>query len=117
MRFFRLTGTQMVIGGALTLIIHTIGTGIPIMIFIQSILLSHYYKISGSVVASVIAGGLSYATFHLFEFWTLYDGTAQVPQRSSTAIQTNRHDKEKKLHDLCNSRRNVAAFHYRWTVH
>ena len=76
MRFFRLTGSQMAIGGTLTLLIHLIGTGLPIMIFIQSILIPRYYKISGSVAASVIAGGLSYATFHLFEFWTLYDGTA-----------------------------------------
>lgn len=75
MRFFHLTGTQMAIGGTLTLILHMIGTGLPIMIFIQSILIPRYYKISGSLAASVIAGGLSYATFHIFEFWTLYDGT------------------------------------------
>lgn len=78
MRFFSLTGSQMAIGGTLTLLIHLIGTGIPIMIFIQSILIPRYYKISGSVAASVIAGGLSYATFHIFEFWTLYDGTTSA---------------------------------------
>lgn len=77
-RFFRLTGSQMAIGGTLTMIIHIIGTGIPIMIFIQSILIPRYYKISGSAAATVIAGGLSYATFHIFEFWTLYDGTASA---------------------------------------
>ncbi|MEM7029574.1 MAG: hypothetical protein AAF629_08415 [Chloroflexota bacterium] len=75
MRFFNLTGSQMVLGGSLTLIIHLIGTGIPIMIFIQSILIPRYYKISGSLTVSVIAGGISYATFHIFEFWTIYDST------------------------------------------
>ncbi|MEM8859793.1 MAG: hypothetical protein AAGD96_15810, partial [Chloroflexota bacterium] len=73
MRFFNLTPTQMSLGGLLTLIIHLFGTGLPIMIFIQAILVPRYYRISGSLTASVIAGGLSYATFHIFEFWTLYE--------------------------------------------
>ncbi|MEM7119066.1 MAG: hypothetical protein AAF614_42000 [Chloroflexota bacterium] len=80
MRFFALTPSQMSLGGLLTLGIHLIGTGLPILIFIQAILVPRYYKISGSLAGSVIAGGISYATFHLFEFWTLYEslGTTAV---------------------------------------
>ena len=76
-RFFSLSASQITIGGSLTLLLHLIGTGIPIMIFIQSILVPRYYKLTGSMVTSVILGGLSYATFHLFEFWVVY-GTLEA---------------------------------------
>ena len=71
-RFFTMTPSQIAVGGSLTLILHIVGTGIPIMIFIQSILVPRYMKLTNSVTASVILGGLSYATFHLFEFWAIY---------------------------------------------
>lgn len=72
MRFFALTPTQMSIGGLLTLVIHLLGTGLPIMIFVQSFLVPRYYRLTGSLVATVIGGGITYATFHTFEFWTVY---------------------------------------------
>ena len=71
-RFFELTPSQIVTGGSLTLLLHLVGTGIPIMLFVQSILVPRYLKLTNSVTTSVILGGVSYATFHLFEFWTLY---------------------------------------------
>lgn len=71
-RFFTLTPSQMAVGGSLTLLLHLVGTGIPIMIFIQSILVPRYLKLTNSVATSVILGGLSYASFHLFEFWAVY---------------------------------------------
>lgn len=72
MRFFSLTPTQMGVGGALTVLIHLLGTGIPIMIFVQSFLVPRYYRMTGSLVAAVLGGGITYATFHTFEYWTLY---------------------------------------------
>lgn len=71
-RFFSLTPSQILVGGSVTVLLHLIGTGIPIMIFIQAILVPRYFKLTGSVTTSVILGGLSYATFHLFEFWAVY---------------------------------------------
>ncbi len=72
MRFFALTPTQMGLGGLLNLFLHLLGTGLPILIFVQAILVPRYYKISGSLSGAVVAGGITYATFHLFEFWTVY---------------------------------------------
>lgn len=71
-RFFSMSPSQIALGGSLTLILHIVGTGIPIMIFIQSILVPRYLRLTNSVTTSVILGGLSYATFHLFEFWVVY---------------------------------------------
>ena len=72
LRFFELTPSQIAVGGSLTLLLHLVGTGLPIMLFVQSILVPRYLKLTDSVTTSVILGGLSYATFHLFEFWTVY---------------------------------------------
>ena len=74
-RFFELTPSQLAVGGSLTLLLHLVGTGIPIMLFVQSILVPRYLKLTNSVTTSVILGGLSYATFHLFEYWTVYGST------------------------------------------
>ena len=71
-RFFSMSPGQITLGGSLTILLHLVGTGIPIMIFVQSILVPRYMKLTNSVTASVILGGFSYATFHLYEFWTLY---------------------------------------------
>ena len=43
------------------------------MIFLYCILLPRYFKLSGSVAATVILGGLTYAALHIFEYWTVYD--------------------------------------------
>ena len=43
------------------------------MVFIYAILLPRYLKLSGSVTATVILGGLTYAALHIFESWTLYN--------------------------------------------
>jgi hypothetical protein len=50
-----------------------LGTSIPIMVFIYAILLPRYLKLTGSVVSTVILGGVTYAALHLFEAWTLWD--------------------------------------------
>ncbi len=71
---FSLSGTQILVGLPLTLVIHLLGTGLPVMVFIYAILLPRYLKLSGSVTTTVILGGLTYAALHVLEPWTLYNG-------------------------------------------
>ncbi len=70
---FDLTGSQVLRGLPLTFAIYLFGTAIPVMIFLYCILLPRYLKLSGSVAATVILGGLTYAALHIFEYWTVYD--------------------------------------------
>jgi hypothetical protein len=71
--FLKLSGHQMLLGASLTFVTHLLGTGLPVMIFIYAILFPRYLKLTGSPVATVLLGGVSYAIFHVFEYWTLYD--------------------------------------------
>jgi hypothetical protein len=56
--------------------VNLFGTGLPIMIFIYAILLPRFLKLTGSVAATVVLGGVTYATIHLLESWTIYDTLA-----------------------------------------
>jgi hypothetical protein len=71
--FLKLSFHQMLLGVPLTFLTHTLGTGLPIMIFIWAILFPRYLKLCNSPVTAVILGGVSYAALHIFEYWTLYD--------------------------------------------
>ena len=71
---FSLSGRQLLIGLPITMVIHLLGTSIPVMIFIYAILLPRYLKLSSSVTATVILGGVTYAAFHILESWMLYNG-------------------------------------------
>ena len=70
---FGLTGSQALTGLPLTFAIYLFGTAIPAMIFVYCILLPRYVRLGGSVPATVILGGLTYAALHIFEYWTIYD--------------------------------------------
>jgi hypothetical protein len=72
-KIMTLTGHQILVGGALSFLVHLLGTGLPVMIFIYSILLPRYMRMTGSVVATTLLGAVSYAVVHLFEYWTVYD--------------------------------------------
>ena len=72
-KIMMLTGHQIVVGGALSFLVHLLGTGLPVMIFIYSILMPRYARLTGSVVATTLLGAVSYAVVHLFEYWTVYD--------------------------------------------
>ncbi len=71
--FLKLSGHQMLAGGALTFVTHLLGTGLPVMVFIYAILFPRYLKLTGSPVTTALLGGLSYAALHIFEYWTVYD--------------------------------------------
>jgi hypothetical protein len=69
---FSLSGRQLVLGASLTFVLNLFGTVLPVMIFIYSILLPRYLKITNSVVLTIILGGLTYAWLHIGDSWTNY---------------------------------------------
>jgi hypothetical protein len=69
----RLTGHQLMMGASLSFVVHLLGTGLPVMIFIYSILMPRYALLTGSATTTVLLGAISYAALHLFEYWTVYD--------------------------------------------
>jgi hypothetical protein len=69
---FSLHGTQLVLGATLTFVLDFFGTVLPIMIFIYSILLPRYLKLTNSVALTIILGGLTYAALHVGDSWTDY---------------------------------------------
>lgn len=75
---FSLSARQLLIGAPLTLFLHLLGTGIPVMIFIYSLLFPRYLKVTGSPTTAAILGALTYAGLHLFEYWTVYDSLSHT---------------------------------------
>lgn len=61
---------QILIGVPLTFGVFFAGTVMPTMVFIYCILTPRYLKLSRSVPATVILGGLTYALLHVFDGWT-----------------------------------------------
>lgn len=70
---FDLSPTQLALGMPLSFAIHLAGTGIPIMVCIYAILLPRYHQLTGSMTTSTILGRLTYAAFHLTEYWAVFD--------------------------------------------
>lgn len=70
---FDLSLRQVMLGMPLAFVIFLAGTGLPIMIPIFSILVPRYRQLTGSTTAATILGGLSYAAFHVTEYWTAFD--------------------------------------------
>jgi hypothetical protein len=73
--FFRLSPGQLLLGAPLTLFLYFIGTVLPTMVLIYSILLPRYLKLTGSATTTVILGGLTYAVMHLVEGWSAFDSS------------------------------------------
>jgi hypothetical protein len=69
----RFPAHQIPAGAAISFVAHLLGTGLPVMIFIYAILMPRYMRLTDSTTTSVLLGGASYATLHLFEYWTVYD--------------------------------------------
>jgi hypothetical protein len=63
---------QILIGAPLTLLIFFIGTVLPTMILIYSILLPRYLALSGSRITTALLGGLTYAAMHIVEGWSTF---------------------------------------------
>lgn len=72
-RIFSLSGRQLLIGIPTAFVIYFIGTSLPIMVFIYAILLPRYLRLTGSVVTTIILGGVTYAALHIFDAWGVYN--------------------------------------------
>jgi hypothetical protein len=70
---FGLSAHQAMLGAPLTFAIFSIGTVLPTMVLIYSILLPRYLKLTGSAVSTVLLGGLTYALMHIVEGWSAFD--------------------------------------------
>jgi hypothetical protein len=68
----RLSSRQMILGAPLTLAIFFIGTVLPTMVLIYAILLPRYLKLTGSIISTVLLGGLTYAAMHIVEGWSAF---------------------------------------------
>jgi hypothetical protein len=75
---FSLTSHQVLIGAPLTLLLFFIGTVLPTMILIYSILLPRYLALSRSRITTVLLGGLTYAAMHIVEGWSTFNSPAHV---------------------------------------
>ncbi|MFB9834046.1 hypothetical protein [Actinoallomurus acaciae] len=65
-----LTPRQILLGAPLTFVLSFAGTVLPTMVFIYCVLTPRYLRLTGSVPATVILGGLTYALLHFFDGWT-----------------------------------------------
>ena len=72
-RIFSLSGHQLLLGIPAAFVIYFIGTSLPIMVFIYAILLPRYLRLTGSVVATIILGGVTYAALHIFDAWGAFN--------------------------------------------
>ena len=85
---FVLNAHQIMMGGLLSFVVHLFGTGLPVMVFIYSILLPRYLRLTGSAVTTVLLGALSYGALHIFEYWTVYDSPAHAALSLIFALTT-----------------------------
>lgn len=66
---FGLDPVQLLLGAPLTFTLYLFGTVLPTLIFVQAILVPRYLAITGSTPATVVLGGLTYASLHFPEAW------------------------------------------------
>jgi hypothetical protein len=66
----------ILVAAPLTFLLFLVGTVLPTMVIVYSILLPRYYKLTGSVSITVILGGLTYAAMHLVEGWSSFASPA-----------------------------------------
>jgi hypothetical protein len=69
---FKLAARQLELAAPLSFLVFFLGTVLPTMVLIYAILLPRYLKLTGSVTATVILGGLTYALMHLVEGWSVF---------------------------------------------
>ncbi|GAA2758845.1 hypothetical protein [Actinopolymorpha rutila] len=63
---------QALLGAPLTFALSFAGTVLPTMVFIFCVLTPRYLRLTGSVPATVLLGGLTYALLHFFDGWTTF---------------------------------------------
>ena len=65
-----LSARQALLGAPLTFALGMAGTVLPTMVFVQCVLVPRFLKVTGSVPATVLLGGLTYALLHVSDGWT-----------------------------------------------
>ncbi len=61
---------QLLLGAPLTFVISFAGTVLPTMVYVYCILTPRYLRLTASLPATVILGGLTYASLHMMDGWT-----------------------------------------------
>lgn len=79
--FLALTSTQMGAGVALSLGLSFLGTVLPTLVVVAALVVPRVLVITGSPVAAVVVGGLTYTTLHLFDGWADF-GSVQAATMS-----------------------------------
>lgn len=77
---FEMSARELALGVPLTFVLYLAGAVVPAMIFIYSILLPRFLRLTGSVPTTVILGGITYAVLHVWDAWLVLDsfGSAVV---------------------------------------
>lgn len=70
--FLALTGTQISLGVLLALGLSFVGTVLPTLVVVASLVVPRVLAITRSPVTTIVAGGVVYAALHLFDGWTDY---------------------------------------------
>ena len=65
-------------GAALTFVLYLLGTVLPAMVFVYAILVPRLLRLTGSVAATVLCGGLTYAALHVWDAWAVLDSPRSV---------------------------------------
>jgi hypothetical protein len=75
---FKLTPHQLLFAAPLSFVLFGVGTVLPTMVLIYSILLPRYLKLPGSFVVTVLLGGATYALMHIVEGWSTFNGATNT---------------------------------------
>lgn len=69
---FQLSAHQLLLAAPIAFVVFMIGTVLPTMVLIYSILVPRYLRLTGSFPTTVILGRLTYAAMHLVEGWSVF---------------------------------------------
>ncbi len=69
---FALPAADVVRVVPLSFLVNLVGTVLPIAVLVYGIMLPRFARLTGSVPATAVLGGLAYALIHVFDGWALY---------------------------------------------
>jgi len=75
---FQLSARQLLIAAPLAFGVFMIGTVLPTMVLIYAILIPRYLKLTGSSATTVILGGMTYASMHIVEGWSVFTSPRDI---------------------------------------
>jgi hypothetical protein len=75
---FKMAPHTLLQAAPLAFFVFFVGTVLPTMVLIYAILVPRYMRLTGSLTATVLLGGLTYAAMHLVEGWTVYRGPRDI---------------------------------------